>query len=144
MIIRPATQTDLKAILTIEQQTFISPWTEAHFLYELTGNPYASLLVAEVDTLLVGYVDFWITFQQAQINNLAVLPSLKRKKIGTTLLVDALDRIHQSGCHHVTLEVRVSNLAAQQLYQQHGFKIIVTKKHYYENGEDAYLMEKTL
>jgi ribosomal-protein-alanine N-acetyltransferase len=44
----------------------------------------------------------------------------------------------------VTLEVRVSNLAAQQLYQQHGFKIIVTKKHYYENGEDAYLMEKTL
>jgi ribosomal-protein-alanine N-acetyltransferase len=144
MIIRPATVNDMKSMLQIEQAVFPSPWTDKHFLYELKENPYAFVMVAEVNQIVVGYVDFWITFQQAQINNLAVHPQLQRKKIGTTLLQDALQRIQSAGCDRITLEVRVSNVAAQRLYRRDGFKMILTKKGYYDNGEDAFLMEKVL
>jgi ribosomal-protein-alanine N-acetyltransferase len=144
MIIQPATLSDLPMILAIEQASFPSPWTEDHFRYELKENPYAFLLVAKVDEQLIGYIDFWITFQQAQINNLAVTPGLRRKGIGKVLLEDALKRIQQAGCERVTLEVRVSNLAAQKLYEMYGFRFAYQKKQYYANGEDAWLMEKTL
>ena len=144
MIIRPANVNDIKSMIQIEQAVFPSPWTDKHFLYELKENPYAFVMVAEVNQIVVGYVDFWITFQQAQINNLAVHPQLQRKKIGTTLLQDALQRIQSAGCDRITLEVRVSNLAAQRLYRRDGFKMILTKKGYYDNGEDAFLMEKVL
>lgn len=144
MTIRPATLHDIPAILEIEQLAFSSPWTEAHFRYELSENPYAFIFVATIDDHVVGYLDFWITFQQAQINNLAVHPSLKRKGIAKTLLRDGLSRISAGGCSLVTLEVRVSNLAAQALYLQYGFTIAITKPKYYANGEDAFLMEKKL
>jgi len=144
MIIRPATMLDLSYLLIIERLAFPSPWNEEHFRYELEKNPYATLLVAVVDDKVIGYIDFWITFQQAQINNLAIIPSLKRKGIGQTLLLDALKRIEAEGCFQVTLEVRVSNLVAQTLYQKHGFHILLTKPQYYADGEDAYLMEKKL
>ena len=144
MIIQPATLSDLPTILAIEQAAFPSPWTLEHFRYEIKENPYAFLFVAKVDEQLLGYIDFWITFQQAQINNLAVTPGLRRKGIGKVLLEDALNRIQQAGCERVTLEVRVSNLAAQKLYEMYGFRFTYQKKQYYANGEDAWLMEKML
>jgi len=144
MIIRPATILDLPMLLKIEHLAFPSPWTEEHFRYELEKNPYAFVMVAVINNQVVGYLDFWITYQQAQINNLAVIPLLKRKGIGQTLLRDGLSRIEGAYCQQVTLEVRISNVAAQTLYQKHGFQILLTKSQYYADGEDAYLMEKKL
>jgi ribosomal-protein-alanine N-acetyltransferase len=71
-----------------------------------------------------------------------VIPTLKRKGIGQILLLDALKRIEAEGCIQITLEVRISNVAAQTLYHKHGFHILLTKPNYYADGEDAYLMEK--
>lgn len=144
MIIRPATIQDIPAMLVLENIAFKAPWHEDHFRYELTKNPYAFVFVATQDDQLLGFIDFWITFEQAQINNVAVFPHLRRKKIATTLLTDALLRIHTAGCTLVTLEVRVSNLGAQALYRQHGFHQTLIKPHYYADGEDAYMMEKSL
>lgn len=144
MIIRPATILDLPTLLKIERLAFPSPWTEEHFRYELEKNPYALVMVAIINDQVVGYMDFWITFQQAQINNLAVMPLLKRKGIGQILLRDGLRRIEEAFCQQVTLEVRISNVPAQTLYLKHGFHILLTKPHYYADGEDAYFMEKKL
>jgi len=141
MKIRPATMQDLSTILTIENLSFPSPWTEPHFLYELKENPYAFLLVAEAEGFVVGYIDFWITFQQAQINNLAVMPHLRQRGIGKTMLMDSVERIKKAGCQSITLEVRVSNTIAQKLYGTYGFKKLIKKSHYYADGEDAWLME---
>ncbi len=144
MKIRPATILDLPTILKIEILSFSSPWTESHFRYELNENPYAFLLVAEAEGHVIGYIDFWITFQQAQINNLAVIPTLRHQGIGKVILNDAINRIKQASCESITLEVRVSNLIAQKLYTKHGFKALIKKPHYYADGEDALLMEKRL
>jgi ribosomal-protein-alanine N-acetyltransferase len=144
MIIRPATTQDLDAILKIEEVCFQFPWTRQHFLYELTDNPFSFVFVAEVQATIVGYIDWWITFHQGQINNLAVLPQLRHKKIGQTLLNDAISRLNKANCLTITLEVAMSNIAAIKLYQKVGFKTIHTKKKYYENGEDALAMELKL
>ncbi|MEN9819393.1 MAG: ribosomal protein S18-alanine N-acetyltransferase [Bacillota bacterium] len=144
MTIRPATMQDLATILKIENLSFASPWTEAHFQYELKENPYAFMFVAEAEGHVVGYIDFWITFQQAQINNIAVIPALRHQGIGRVILMDAIQRIAKAGCETITLEVRVSNHIAQKLYAKHGFKALLKKPHYYADGEDALLMEKRL
>ncbi len=144
MKIRPATLQDLSTMLKIETVSFLSPWTETHFMYELKENPYAYVFVAEAEGYVVGYIDFWITFQQAQINNLAVLPTLRKQGIGNVILMDALERIKHAGCESITLEVRVSNLIAQKLYEKHGFKKLIKKTRYYADGEDAWLMEKRI
>jgi [ribosomal protein S18]-alanine N-acetyltransferase len=144
MIIRPAKLTDIPALVIIEKHAFSSPWTSEHFLYEIEQNPFSFLFVAEVDSIIVGYIDWWLTFQQGQINNVAVIPQLRRKKIGETLLLDALKRLSEGGAETVTLEVRVSNLPAQKLYEKFGFKNILRKPKYYTDGEDAFLMERYL
>lgn len=144
MRIRPAHVEDLTMIQKIENLSFSSPWTDTHFRYELNENPYASLLVAEAEGHIIGYIDFWITFQQAQINNLAVIPTLRQQGIGHLILTDAIERIQQSGCESITLEVRVSNQIAQKLYAKFGFKVLIKKPHYYADGEDALFMEKRL
>ncbi len=144
MIIRPATERDLPAILAIENVSFDSPWTDDHFRYELFQNPFAFVFVAEEDEHLVGYIDWWVTFEVGQVNNLAVLPKLRGKGIGKTMMQDVLKRFKDAQCERVTLEVRIHNEAAIALYERLGFQKRHLKKNYYENGDDAWAMELVL
>jgi [ribosomal protein S18]-alanine N-acetyltransferase len=144
MIIRPATERDLPAILAIENVSFDAPWTDEHFRYELVQNPFAFVFVAVEDDLLLGYIDWWITFEVGQVNNLAVHPNLRGKGIGKTLMEDVLKRFKDAQCERVTLEVRLHNEAAITLYERLGFQKRHLKKNYYENGDDAWAMEFVL
>jgi ribosomal-protein-alanine N-acetyltransferase len=141
MIIRPATIHDLDAILAIEVHAYVDPWHKDHFLYELNQNPFSTLLVAEEQHIVIGYVDYWKTFEIGQINNLTVISPLRGKGIGKILLLESINRLFESGCDTITLEVRVSNEVAIHLYKKVGFEILLTKRGYYQNGEDAYFMQ---
>jgi [ribosomal protein S18]-alanine N-acetyltransferase len=144
MIIQSAKPKDIPSILIIEHLSFSHPWTEQHFLYELNQNPFSFVFVALEGNTIIGYIDFWITFETGQINNVAVHPKLRNKGIGRLLIKDALRRMEQGGCERITLEVRVSNIPAIRLYESFGFKILLTKEKYYEDQEDAFFMEKIL
>ncbi len=144
MIIQPAHQNDIPSILVIEQLSFSHPWTKQHFLYEIEQNPFAFMFVAREGDHILGYIDFWITFETGQVNNVAVHPQLRKKGIGRLLIADAMNRMHRGGCQRVTLEVRVSNASAIRLYESFGFKTLLTKEKYYEDQEDALFMEKVL
>ena len=144
MIIRPMKKKDLNQVLDIEAVSFISPWKETQFHYELKENPFSFLFVAEEGTYIIGFVDFWITFEQATINQIAVLPGLRKKGIGTVLLLDTIERMKTAGAISASLEVRTNNTAGFELYKKHGFETVTTKKHYYDNGDDAYYMIKDL
>jgi [ribosomal protein S18]-alanine N-acetyltransferase len=141
MKIREATVQDIPSIYAIEKTTFIDPWTIDHFTYELLDNPFASFYVAEEQNVIIGYIDFWKTFEIGQINNLAVVPPLRGKGIGKILIQEAIKYLSESGCTHITLEVRVSNTVAINLYHALGFVTLLTKPKYYQNGEDAYFMQ---
>lgn len=144
MIIRPMKLDDLVQVLAIENESFILPWNENQFRYELKTNPYSFNFVAVHDDHIVGLINFWILFDQAHLNQIAVHPSYRKNKIGTTLLQDALMRMKQADAVKVTLEVRTQNTIAIRFYESFGFKHLLIKSKYYDNGDDALLMELPL
>ncbi len=90
---------------------------------------------------IIGYGGIWLMLDEAHITTLGVSPQYRGKGIGEFLLVGLIDVAMQLGASWLTLEVRVSNTVAQNLYQKYTFKEAgVRKKYYTDNNEDAYIM----
>jgi len=145
----PATDADLSDILGIEEACFSAPWTRKMMEAEMSGNPFAHFLVARRATTeggtpatIVGYVCFWIVFEEVRLMNLAVIESTRRRGIATSLVAAALQAGALQSAVRAVLEVRASNGAAQTLYQHLGFRQTGFRPNYYSAPlEDAVLME---
>ena len=144
MKIIPLEIQDLETILVIEKEAYQKPWLEKDYLYELKENPFAYYFKVVEKDEIIGYYGFWITFERAQLCKITIKRKFQGLKIAHILMEDLEKRIRLAHCENITLEVRVSNQKAINLYQKHGFKIVSTRKNYYENHEDAYLMIKEL
>ncbi len=138
-ILRLAKESDLSAVLVIEQASFPLPWTEAAFRSEIS-NPCSWLWVVEERSIVTGYVCLWFIHDEGQIVNVAVLPEYRRCGIGKMILHHVLQEATIRGIRSLSLEVRGSNLFAIDLYKSFGFKEVTIRKRYYENGEDALFM----
>ncbi|MDD6367403.1 MAG: ribosomal protein S18-alanine N-acetyltransferase [Stecheria intestinalis] len=144
-MIRAAEDQDLDRIAELENVLFAdSPWPWKEFEHELHENPFAILLVDEEEGKVVGYLDYWILYEQAQVATIGVDPEYQNRGIGSALLSYAEKDAADQGCETFSLEVRVSNAPARHLYEKHGFIQVNIRKGYYENGEDAYLMVKPI
>ncbi len=129
-------------VARLEQLCFSCPWSEASLTSELT-NPLALWLVAEEDGRVVGYVGSQTVMDEADMMNLAVEPSLRRKGIARQLVEALLERLRQQGAVSLTLEVRASNEAAIALYESMGFTAIGRRPGYYRAPrEDAWILRK--
>jgi ribosomal-protein-alanine N-acetyltransferase len=139
----------LSDILFLEETCFSAPWTRKMLEAELTGNQFAHFLVAStgdgadiVQKTIVGYLCFWIVFEEVRLMNLAVLESVRRRGIGRALVSEALKAGMTQAATRAILEVRASNHPAQTLYRSMGFRHVSTRAKYYSNPvEDAVLME---
>jgi ribosomal-protein-alanine N-acetyltransferase len=90
---------------------------------------------------IIGYGGVWLMMDEAHITTLGVSPAYRGKGIGEFLLIGLIDVALQLGASWLTLEVRVSNTTAQNLYRKYTFKEAgVRKKYYTDNNEDAYIM----
>jgi ribosomal-protein-alanine N-acetyltransferase len=90
---------------------------------------------------VVGYCGFWMAADEAHISTIAVEHKYRRQGIGQLLLITAIERAVKLGANLLSLEVRVSNLAAQNLYRKYGFKVVGRRPRYYsDNREDALIM----
>lgn len=119
---------DIPTILTISEESFIKPWTEEQLLRELDAktSPFSHSFVLEYGEIIIGFINFWLTFESATINLIAIRSFAKRHGLGSLLLQDALTRIGQIGTiQTVTLEVRTHNIEAINFYQKHGFSILL-------------------
>ena len=147
MIIRKVKKEDFEQVYQIEQTCFKDPYPRKHLEYEFFENPINIILVAEVDDKIVGFIDFMVTFNSATIVQIAVVPEYRKQKIATNLLNEmenCFPKDLDDVVENVTLEVRKSNEAAINLYKKDGYEIIVEKKHYYPDGEDAIYMVKRI
>jgi [ribosomal protein S18]-alanine N-acetyltransferase len=135
---------DLEQILDIERASFKYPWSRRFFLEELQVE-CARAVVAEIADRVVGYVLFWFLPEDVDVHNIAVHPDYRRHAIGRILLEHVIAAAQQRSSVRVTLEVRKSNTAAQQLYSSLGFVITGERRGYYsDDGEDALTMALTL
>ena len=145
--IREATDNDLPIIMQIEGLCFPhGAWKEENIIYELHENPVAHFWVIELsledkkDYRVVGFCDYWETFDSATICQIAVHPYLQRKQLGSAMMDEIYNDCFAKKIQNLTLEVRVGNIPAINFYKKHGFEIVTIKPHYYDNGEDAYYM----
>lgn len=132
---------DIESILEVERNSFATPWTADAFYNELINNHFAYYVVAEVGERVVGHCGVWVIMDEAHITNVAVHPEYRGKKIGEKLLKYIMALSISYGAQKMTLEVRVSNLVAQNLYKKLGFEAHGMRKGYYtDNNEDAIIM----
>lgn len=140
IVICPMTEADLDAVLEIEQASFPRPWTREHFSYEV-HTPACFPMVAMVEGSLAGYICPMLVLDEGHILDVAVSPQMRGRGIGRLLVERALLDCRERGAAFVSLEVRRSNDSAISLYRAIGFAETGIRKRYYENGEDAVLME---
>jgi len=141
-VIRPMQFTDLEAVAEIERRTYTMPWSPAVFSGQLARET-AVCFVCEVDHRLVGYlladmfVDVW------HLMNLAVDEPFRRRHVAADLLEAYFGLTERHGHRGHTLEVRVSNTAAIELYRSFGFVSTGVRPRYYsDDREDAAIMWK--
>lgn len=141
VVVGPMRRRHLRSVLRIEQQVYPRPWSMGLFLSELSYGPSRAYVVARVGSAVVGYGGLMLVPDDGHITTLAVDPRWHRHRIGTRLLL-TLARIAIDRCaKDLTLEVRVTNEAAQNLYRGFGFAPAGIRKGYYvETNEDALIM----
>lgn len=136
---------DLLGVSEIENESFIEPWSKDQLISDIVYNPYLKTIVALNDNVVVGFVIYLITFNSSTIYQIATRKEYRNKGIASSLLNEMEKTFIKEGddkVEFVTLEVRKSNLAAQNLYKKNGYEEITIKKNYYTNGEDAIYMVK--
>ena len=135
---------DLDAVLAIEHKSFSTPWTDTMFLSEMRQGPGSQLLVARLEkrpTTIAGYVGYRVVLDEMHIMIIAVAPAWRRRGIARYMLSQAMEGARQAACGRAVLEVRASNLGAQQLYFRLGFAPVgVRPKYYTRPGEDALIL----
>ena len=138
---RKMTIADIEQVYEIEKLSFTLAWTKDAFYYEMTSNEHAYYVIAETDEGIVGYCGMWLVMDEAHVTNIAIHPDQRGKKLGEGLMKAAIDRAKAHGAVLMTLEARVSNTVAQNLYRKLGFKNGGIRKGYYtDNYEDAIVM----
>jgi len=142
--IRRLTLPDLSAVMAIEPIAFgTHHWSQQSFENELSNS--IGFYFAGVDRHsdeLAGYSGFWlISGEEAHITTLAVHPNFRRQYVGERLLINNILEARRRGARWMTLEVRVSNEKAQNLYYKYGFKSLGMRRNYYQdNSEDALVL----
>lgn len=143
--IRRARQEDIGAIARIEAESFPDPWSAQVFAETLTYFP-STFFVAEHDGRVVGFIAGGLedTGEEVygHICNLAVTPLYRKHGVGRMLVQRAERQFAINLAAGVQLEVRVSNLPAQQFYRHLGYRDVFLIDRYYANGEDAVVMMK--
>ncbi|MEO4055516.1 ribosomal protein S18-alanine N-acetyltransferase [Solibacillus sp. CAU 1738] len=141
VIYRKMTPEDVEAVYAIELATFPTPWTLDSFHYEMRENQFAYYIVAEEDGDIIGFCGSWFTIDSAQITNVAVVETARGKKIGEGLMREIMRVAREANMEVMSLEVRISNDVAQNLYRKLGFQDGGIRKGYYtDNQEDALVM----
>ena len=117
---RLMTLNDIPDVMVIEHEAFTMPWTEEAFRNELTNNHFAKYMVMELEGRAIGYAGMWTIMDEAHITNIAVREAYRGRKLGEKLLDELMRTAAYLGMERMTLEVRVSNLVAQRLYEKKG------------------------
>ena len=132
----------INGVYELSKECFSIPWSLDSISNEVE-NPLAKYIVAENSATneVVGYVGIWIVAGEGDITNIAVSPSYRKQGIASNLLIKLLEVCNKNNCTDITLEVRTSNIPAQNLYKKFNFKEEgIRKKYYSDNGEDAIIM----
>lgn len=141
--VREMKTSDIEQVMEIESAIFGKfHWRLQSFIGEIEnefGNYFSA--IDKNTNELIGYGGFWLIMDEGHITTLAVNPKLQKKGLGEKILQHMIDVGYEKNVKWFTLEVRASNIPAQNLYYKYGFKSLgLRKKYYQDNAEDALIM----
>lgn len=159
--VEPMQWADVPEVMEIEHASFTLPWSDYTYRHELLENRNSHYFVvrrlngdgrASTNWLarlfhrsrsspVVGYGGFWLVIDEAHISTIASAVAWRGHGLGELMLLAMIERSIELGASMVTLEVRVTNSVAQNLYRKYGFVVVGRRPRYYrDNDEDADLM----
>ena len=138
--IAPMTTSDIPVITRIERECFSTVWPSDAFYNELNTNKLAHYFVGRVDDRIVAYGGLWVILEDSHVTTLAVDPAYRRRRFGEVLLRRLIDEAIERGAAWMTLEVRESNVTAQQLYRKYGFTTVTMRTGYYSDDNESALI----
>ena len=165
-VTEPMRVEDIPTVAVIERMVYSRPWPMEAYRYEIIENSRSHYIVArlkgghtprspqgfraalrraiagpEVDETLLGYGGLWLMVDEAHVSTLAVHAKWQGRGIGEMLLTSLVAKAAEMKAAYITLEVRVSNTRAQNLYKKYGFRENGIRRRYYsDNDEDALIM----
>lgn len=155
---------DIPEVMAIEQVSFNPPWTARSYSYEVNESTYSHMVTLEyserhntpagwkkllnaitaqppLNMEVVGYGGLWFISGEGHISTIASHPDMRGRGYGELVFASMLHRSITLDADYMILEVRVSNIVAQNLYKKYGFRVEGVKPKYYQsNNEDAYDM----
>lgn len=138
-----ACKNDVDSIFSISTLSFPVSWSKNSIEKEVTMSENAFYLTAKMNDIIIGYGGIWKILDEAHLMNIAVHPEYRGIGAGEKILEALIDLCRIKNINDITLEVRVSNIPAQNLYKKFGFMQEGIRKHYYSNNnEDALIMWK--
>ncbi len=141
IVITPMRRRHLRGVVRIEEQTNHRPWSYGLFAGELRLPATRRYVVAVDGSVVTGFGGLMFTGAEAHVTNVAVDPEHRRQGIATGLMLVLMRACVDHGVTDATLEVRVTNTAAQELYRRFGFAPGGIRPNYYSDiGEDALIM----
>ncbi len=141
IVLTPMRRRHLRGVLRIEHQVYPRPWSLGLYMSELALSSTRVYVVARAGPNVVGYAGLMLVADDAHVTTIAVDPAWHRRHVGTRLLLCLVGQAVARGARQLTLEVRVSNTAAQGMYRRFGFAPAGVRKRYYvDNDEDALVM----
>jgi ribosomal-protein-alanine N-acetyltransferase len=163
-VLRYMTLTDIREVVVIDRLSFKPAWSEQSYAYEVGKAPSSHMVVMQevVDAStgwrrfvrpfssssggkILGYAGMWMIADEAHISTIASHPDERGKGIGEAILATLVHKAILSQSSYIVLEVRVSNVVAQNLYHKYEFIIADRRANYYhDNREDAFDMRLDL
>lgn len=140
LVIRNMTIQDIDQVVQIEEENFTLPWSKEDFEDEIK-NPRAMYFVVDLDGNVVGFSGLWNILNEGNITNIAIKKEYQQQGIGTKLINTMMKQAKEEGIEALTLEVRISNVKAQHVYEKLGFQGVGNRKGFYKQpNEDALIM----
>jgi ribosomal-protein-alanine N-acetyltransferase len=139
--IRPLRPEDIGAVVSIEAESFSTPWSPETFSGLIGRDAVELIVMVDQDTEVIGYAVLWCILDQGELANLALATPRRGEGLGGLLLRHVLRVAKGRGVEKLFLEVRASNRRAIELYRAQGFEEVGVRKAYYEQPrEDALVM----
>ena len=137
-----ATNSDVDDIYDVETLCFDDPWSKQSIYSDVVNSKISKYFVArDEDRNILGFCGMYSVLNESHITNMAVLPQYRKLGIGSMLILRMIKECQIAGSFGLTLEVRVSNIAAIKAYEKFGFVVEGIRKNYYQNNnEDALIM----
>lgn len=132
---------DIDNLVELDRACNVFAWSRQQFQAAL-DSPYHQIWVCCVQNKMIGLIVWQCVLDEMELHLIGTAPQYQRQGVATQLLKQMFQAAFVQKITKIFLEVRISNDAALNLYQQNGFIIVGKRKNYYRNQEDAIVMEK--